>query len=307
MNKPRRPPRDPVDGLLLLDKPAGFTSNGALQKVKWLLNAKKAGHTGSLDPIATGLLPLCFGEATKLSSYLLESDKTYDTTIALGEVTETGDREGEVVETRPVNVTSADIEKALEAFRGDILQVPPMYSALKRDGQPLYKLARQGIVVEREPREITVHSLELTHFDSEAATVDVSVRCSSGFYVRSLAYDLGEALGCGGHVKVLRRTAVAGFDLSGALTIEQLEADESPRERQQHLMAPDQGLDHIPPINLSVDAAFYICRGQPVNAGPAGLSTDDVVRLYAPEAGFLGIGTILDDGRVAPKRLFALR
>lgn len=307
MNKPKRSTREAVDGLLLLDKPAGVTSNGALQKAKWLMNAKKAGHTGSLDPIATGLLPLCFGEATKLSSYLLESDKTYETTVQLGEVTETGDREGEVVQKRDVTVHAADIEQALKPFRGDILQTPPMYSALKRDGQPLYKLARQGIVVEREARPITVHELELTGFDAEAATADLRMRCSSGFYVRSLAHDLGEALGCGGHVKVLRRTAVAGFDLSGAITIDDLEAIEAPEDRRTHLMAPDRGLDHIPPINLSVDAAFYICRGQPVNAGQAGLATDDIVRLYAPEAGFLGIGTVLDDGRVAPKRLFALR
>jgi len=307
MSKQKRSTREAVDGLLLLDKPAGVTSNGALQKAKWLMNAKKAGHTGSLDPIATGLLPLCFGEATKLSSYLLESDKTYETTVQLGEVTETGDREGDVVQKCDVTVSAADIEQALVPFRGDIMQTPPMYSALKRDGQPLYKLARQGIVVEREARPITVHELELLSFDSEAATVDLRMRCSSGFYVRSLAHDLGEALGCGGHVKVLRRTAVAGFDLSGAITIDALEAIEAPAERRNHLMAPDQGLDHIPPINLSVDAAFYICRGQPVNAGQGGFAVDDIVRLYAPEAGFLGIGTILDDGRVAPKRLFALR
>lgn len=301
----RRSTRERVDGILLLDKPQGITSNRALQHAKYLLNAKKAGHTGSLDPLATGLLPLCFGEATKLSSYLLESNKTYRSVFKLGSITETGDSDGEVVQSWRVDVSRAQIADCLESFRGPILQTPPMYSALKKDGQPLYKLARKGITVEREARPVTVHALELEDFDEAAHTVTVTMTCSSGFYVRVLATDLGEMLGCGAHVQELRRTGVAGFTVDAATDMPALESAPDAAARREFLMEPDVGLSHIPALSLSVDAAFYLCRGQPVTTGGERFDTDALVRLYAPEAGFLGIGTILDDGRVAPKRLFA--
>lgn len=193
-----------VSGIILLDKPLGFTSNAALQKVRWLLNAEKAGHTGSLDPLASGVLPLCFGEATKFSQYLLDSDKGYETVMQLGQTTTTGDAEGEVLKTRDVTVGRADIEAVLPQFRGQISQIPPMYSALKRDGQPLYKLARAGEVVEREARSVTINRLEL--LECEGTRVRLSVGCSKGTYIRTLVEDIGEVLGCGAYVAQLRRT-----------------------------------------------------------------------------------------------------
>jgi len=299
----RRAKGDAIDGILLLDKDGGMTSNGALQRAKRMLNAQKAGHTGSLDPIATGLLPLCFGEATKVSSFLLESDKAYVTDVQLGVTTETCDIEGEVVTRRSVSVTEAQINAALDAFRGDILQIPPMYSAIKRDGQPLYKLARQGIEVEREPRPVTVHALTLDAFDEQTSVVRLSMRVSSGFYVRTLAFDLGEALGCGGHVVTLRRTEVAGFTLDQSIGLGQLEATEELSERRKALLPSDVGLAHLPSVTLSVDATFYLCRGQAVRAAELPIA-DSIVRLYSSDTGFLGLGTVLDDGRVAPRRLF---
>ncbi len=199
--------RRQVHGVLVLDKPRGFSSNAALQKVRWLLNAEKAGHTGSLDPLATGVLPLCFGEATKFSQYLLDADKGYSTVAQLGVTTTTGDAEGEVLERRAVAVDEAALQAALPAFRGQIEQIPPMYSALKRDGQPLYKLARAGEVVEREPRSVTIARLELLALQEDRATLEVA--CSKGTYVRTLVEDLGALLGCGAHVAELRRTQAA--------------------------------------------------------------------------------------------------
>ncbi|MDP6290097.1 MAG: tRNA pseudouridine(55) synthase TruB [Arenicellales bacterium] len=294
---------DKVNGMLLLDKPVGITSNGALQDVKQLMNAAKAGHTGSLDPIATGLLPLCFGETTKLSGYLLELEKRYWTRIRLGQSTETGDSEGAIVQTRAVELNQDRIEAALEHFRGTFDQIPPMYSAIKVNGQPLYKLARQGIEIERKPRQVTVYNLELAAFDG--VDLELELECSSGFYVRALAYDLGAALGCGGHVTALRRLSVGDLDIADAVTLDQLKECGTAIERRKMLIKGEEGLAHLPRVDLSVDAAFYLCRGQDVRAD--GLPQEGMVRLFSSDSGFIGIGQITDDHRVGPKRLFVER
>ncbi len=294
---------DNLSGLLLLDKPQGVTSNEALQEAKRLLNARKAGHTGSLDPIATGLLPLCFGSATKLSGFFLGADKTYWTRIRLGERTATGDSEGDVVEKKPVTVSQDDIEKALLNFQGEFLQTPPMYSAVKMNGTPLYKLARQGIEVERSPRTVVVYTMELKSFDG--LDLELELKCSRGFYVRGLAHDLGNLLKCGGHVVALRRLVVADLKIEDAVKLAELTAVPDLAVRQKILTPIDGGLSHLPEIRLSADAAFYLCRGQAVRAH--GLPNEGQVRLYAKEAGFLGIGMVTDDGRVTPRRLIPQR
>jgi len=303
VSRQRRGGRD-VNGVLLLDKPAGLTSNQALQQAKRLFAANKAGHTGSLDPIATGLLPLCFGEATKISQFLLDADKRYRTTFRLGQRTSTGDLEGEVVSERPVEVSERDVERALAEFRGEIMQVPPMHSAIKRQGQPLYKLARKGVELELEPRPVTVYGLGMVVLDTAAGTLELDLECSRGFYVRSLARDLGEALGCGAHVATLRRIGVGGFDVADAVTLETLnqEPGDDPSRLDRYLVEPDRGLQHLPGVQLSPDAAYYLCQGQPVRAADA--PREGWVRLYGEQARFLGVGQMLDDGRVAPKRLF---
>ena len=295
--------KDDVHGILLLDKPFGITSNTALQEAKLLLAARKAGHTGSLDPIATGLLPLCFGEATKISSFLLNADKRYWTRFKLGVATATGDADGDVIKTNRVDVDTERLEQALARFCGSFDQVPPMFSAVKHRGQPLYKFARKGINIDRKPRRVSVHSIKLN--DRSDENIDVEIHCSSGFYVRSLAHDLGDYLGCGAHVAALRRTGVGCFALDDAVTLEALRRAEGPDACRRFLMPGDRGLSHIPEVCLSVDAAFYLCRGQPVRAADAPGS--GWVRLYSKAAGFLGVGTVLEDGRVAPKRLFHAR
>ena len=295
----RKPAGDPVDGILLLDKPEGITSNDALQQARKLLGAQKAGHTGSLDPIATGLLPLCFGASTRWSGYFLGSDKHYRATIRLGETTETGDSEGEVVCTRKVSATEEQVRGALRRFRGTFLQVPPMYSAIKVDGQPLYKLARQGKTVERQPREVTVHDLELAAFDGRDA--QVTLLCSSGFYVRTLATDLGDALGTGGHVTALRRLGVAGLAVEDSMTLDQLAELPGYPDRRSHLGKVGDALGHLPAVELSTDAAFYLCRGQSVRA--SNLPREGNVRLYSSSTGFLGVGVVDEQGTVAPERL----
>ncbi len=292
--------RDAVNGMLLIDKPQGLSSNQAMQKVKRLLNAQKSGHTGSLDPIATGLLPLCFGHATRISGMFLESDKCYEVKIRLGINTTSGDRAGEIVSQAAVDVSLAQLESVAAAFRGRTKQIPPMFCALKRNGQPLYKLARQGIEVEREPRLVTVHDLSITDF--QADTVDLRVRCSKGFYIRSLVMDMGEALGCGGHVEQLRRTAAGPFTINQALTVDQLAVLESPAARQTLLLPVDQVLAHLPKIDLPEKSAQYFCHGQPVRA--LNLPGPGLARLYGEENNFLGLGEVRADGRVAPKRLF---
>lgn len=296
--------RRPINGVLLLDKPNGWTSNAALQAVKRLYQAQKAGHTGSLDPLASGLLPICLGEATKLSGVLLNADKTYRFTCLLGVTTTTGDAEGEVVTTRPVGSWSrAQIEAMLQQFIGPLQQIPPMYSAVKRDGQPLYKLARRGIEVERTPREVTIHELRLLR--QTPSELECEMRCSKGTYVRALAVDIGEALGCGAHVSALRRTAVEPYDTARMVSLDAL------RERAEHglaaldevLLPMDTPVAEWPAITVFGDSAFYLRQGQAVLVPRA--PTAGWVRLYQGNELFLGIGEILDDGRVAPRRLVA--
>lgn len=298
MTKTPRKKRD-INGILLLDKPAGYTSNQALQAVKRLLQARKAGHTGSLDPLATGLLPLCFGEATKVSQFLLDADKRYWVAIRLGQTTSTYDAEGELVMTRPVDhLTRPAIAAALRRFQGEIQQVPPMYSAIKQAGQPLYKLARAGIEVERTPRRVIIHALSLVRWEDDR--LELEVTCSKGTYIRSLAHDLGEILGSGGHVTALRRLATGGFSVEQAITLEALQ--NLPEDgRLARLLPLDQALTHLPAVDLSLNAAFYLCQGQVVTA-PHGVPAG-VVRLYEAGGRFLGLGEVQSDGRVAPKRL----
>lgn len=297
-------PRRPVDGVLLLDKPVGLTSNAALQTVKRLYQAAKAGHTGSLDPLASGLLPICLGEATKMSGFLLNADKSYQFTCRLGIVTTTGDAEGEVTATRPVGPFSREqVVSALQRFTGVIEQIPPMYSALKRQGQPLYKLARQGIEVEREPRQVTIHELRLLRLEGEE--LECMMRCSKGTYVRTLAVDLGEALGCGAHISVLRRTAVEPYDASRMMTLDALRerAEQGLAALDEVLLPLDSAVMQWPAVRVRGDAAFYLRQGQPVLVPHA--PVQGWVRLYEGEQHFLGLGEILDDGRVGPRRLLA--
>lgn len=299
MSKPK-PDLRGLNGVFLLDKSTGMTSNFALQKTKRLFRAKKAGHTGSLDPIASGLLPICLGEATKLSGFLLNTDKRYRVRVRLGVITETGDIEGAVLETRPVPaLTNEIIESALAGFRGDILQVPPMYSALKHQGRRLYDLARKGIEVEREARPVTIHELRLEAFDE--ASLDLDVHCSKGTYIRTLAEDLGQALGCGGHVEVLRRTAVGDLDISAAHTVEALEALPDEAARDAWLLPMDRIVNHLPEVRLSDDLSFYVRKGEAVLVPKA--PTEGSVRLYGRRDVFMGIGEVLDDGRITPRRL----
>ncbi len=292
-----------ISGVLLLDKPIGMTSNKALQEVKFLYKAAKAGHTGSLDPLATGLLPICFGEATKLSAFLLDADKHYRVRVRLGVTTTTADAEGEVLEEAdPSGVSEAALREVLSEFLGEQQQLPPMYSAIKHQGERLYKLARQGVEVERETRAITIHSLDLLSF--ELPEFELDVHCSKGTYVRTLAEDIGKRLGCGAHVSGLRRTGVGPYDDQSMLTLEQVQAafaDKRFEEMDTWLLPLESALADWPVIKLSPDAAFYMQQGQPILVPNA--PTSGWVRLYANQSEFLGVGQILDDGRVAPKRL----
>lgn len=290
-----------IDGILLLDKPLDITSNGILQRVKRLFGAKKAGHTGSLDPLATGMLPLCFGEATKLSQYLLESDKYYAVTAKLGVRTATGDAEGEVIATQTVTTTAAEIAHILKRFTGTITQIPPMYSALKFQGKPLYKLARQGIEVERQPRQVQIHDLFLENVSEDK--VDLHVHCTKGTYIRTLIDDIGLALGCGAFVSGLRRTAVAPYQEAQMVSFAQLEeaaAREGPDALQRFLLPLESCVQIFPAVKLSTSAAFYMKTGQAVMVPH--LPVQGLVRLFANEE-FIGIGEILADGKVGPKRL----
>lgn len=296
----------PLDGILVLDKPAGLSSNRALQMVKRLYGAAKAGHTGSLDPLATGVLPLCFGEATKFSQFLLDADKAYESTFVLGIATDTGDAEGEVRASRDASaIVEADVAAALEAFRGEIEQVPSMYSALKHQGQPLYKLARRGLEVERKARRVVIKQLELRAFRGGARPeVDIYLECSKGTYVRSIAEDLGEMLACGAHVARLRRTRAGAFTLAdsvGMATLEALKANDRLAEMDALLLPADTAVDDLPLVRLSASGGFYIRQGQPVLVPNA--PCDGMVRVALETGEFLGVGEILDDGRVAPRRL----
>lgn len=309
----RRAKGRPISGVLLLNKVAGMTSNAALQQAKRLFFAAKAGHTGSLDPLATGVLPLCFGEATKFSQYLLDADKSYRTCFCLGIATNTGDAEGEVMARHDAAaVTRSQVEEALGAFRGEILQMPPMYSALKHQGQPLYKLARQGVEVEREARRITIHRLELLDFEPGGqARVELDVDCSKGTYIRSLAEDLGQALGCGAHVASLHRRVSGGFTDSqcvGLRSLSKERGDGRAESLDHHLLPVDALVRQLPSLALPDQSSFYFRQGQPVmdpqvyRIGEEG----GMVRVFSDTGDFLGVGEITDDGRVAPRRLVAL-
>jgi len=294
--------RDLVDGVLLLDKPVGFSSNDALIKAKRVLNAKKAGHTGTLDPFATGLLPLCFGEATKFSQDLLEADKTYDTVVHLGQTTDTGDTEGEVIDTRDVNVTLEQIHAVLAQFRGPIAQVPPMYSALKRDGKPLYEYARAGITLEREARNVVIHKLELVAY--EAPMLTLSVTCSKGTYIRVLGQDIGEALGCGAHLNALRRTQVGPLTMENMITLDALIAHPEPLS----LLAPvDALLASFPAVHLSAELAKRFLNGQRLALGKEPVTVpgeEGRVRVYLDDK-LLGTAILGEYSILAPERLIA--
>ncbi|GAA5213813.1 tRNA pseudouridine(55) synthase TruB [Corallincola platygyrae] len=298
-----------VDGVLLLDKPEGISSNSALQKVKRIYFAQKAGHTGALDPLATGMLPICLGESTKFSQFLLDSDKRYQVIAKLGVRTTTSDADGEVVSERPVDVSLDQLTQALEPFRGDINQVPSMYSALKHEGKPLYWYARQGIEIERPARPITIFELKLLAFEGDEVTLEV--HCSKGTYIRSLVDDLGELLGCGAHVTMLRRIGVRDYPYDRMVTLEQLEslleqARESEIEPKELLdpllLAADSPVADLPEVVLDPEVAGYLLNGQPVQVFP--IPGEGLVRVFVgEERKFVGLGEVDDEGRVAPKRL----
>lgn len=288
-----------VDGVLLLDKPYAMTSNAALQTARRLLNAQKAGHTGTLDPLASGLLALTFGEATKFSADLLHADKTYIAGIKLGRKTTTGDLEGDFLQTRPVRVNRADIEKTLNAFRGDILQVPPMFSALKRDGKTLYDLAREGVSIEREARSVRIEKLEILEFADELLTVEVT--CSKGTYIRVLAEDIGEALGCGAHLASLRRTKVGALSLEDAVTLQALETM-SVDERLATLKPLDALMQTLPAVHLSENDRVRFCHGQRLALG---LPSCPRVRVYGPDEQMVGTARVNERGVLEPERLIA--
>ncbi len=254
--------RRPVHGVLLLDKPLGWSSNDALQKVKWLLRAEKAGHTGTLDPLATGVLPLCFGAATKFSQMQLEADKEYAATALLGTRTSTADAEGEVIDVRPVQVTEQDVVNVVPRFTGPILQTPPMHSALKKDGKALYEYARAGVEVEREPRAVTIHALkvELAHVEPAQTAINLIVKCSKGTYIRTLGEDIGQALGCGAHLTRLRRTATGGFTVAQCVTLEALEAM-TEEERLDCLLPVNALLERHTPVTLDSENAGRFLSG----------------------------------------------
>jgi tRNA pseudouridine55 synthase len=297
MGKPRG---DRVNGVLLLDKPVGVTSNRALQMARRLLNAQKAGHTGTLDPLASGLLPVMLGEATKFSADLLDADKSYRATVQLGVTTTTGDAEGEVVERRPVALEPGAIDAALARFAGAIEQVPPMHSALKRDGRPLYELARAGVEVERAPRSVRIHGLRLIERTGDTLVVDVD--CSKGTYVRVLAEDIGKALGCGAHLAALRRTAVGPLTLDGAVGLPALEGMEI-EARRARLRPVDELLGTLPKVDLDGELTHRFRQGQrlAIDAQPKG----GRVRVYGADNTLLGTATVNEWGVVGPERLIS--
>ena len=293
-----------VSGVLLLDKPAGITSNKALQEVKHLFRAAKAGHTGSLDPLATGMLPICLGEATKISAFLLDADKRYRVSCRLGATTTTADADGEILQTRDCShITLKQIEKRIPDFSGTISRIPPMYSAVKHEGQRLYALAREGIEVERKPRTVQIYELLLHSLND--GILDLEVACSKGTYIRTLVEDLGEALGCGAHVVQLRRLSVGPFD-GDMVTIDELRAVADASEAEgfaaldEYLLPIDSAISHWPDVHLDPDAAFYMMQGQPILVPHA--PTEGWVRIY-DKSQFLGVGEIQDDGKVAPRRM----
>ncbi len=300
----KRTRRD-ISGVLLLDKPCGISSNRALQIIKRIFAASKAGHTGTLDPLATGLLPICLGEATKFSSALLGADKTYEAVLKLGYISTTGDAEGEISVVGDVKLMLLQVEAVLQSFIGPITQIPPMYSALKHQGKPLYTYAREGVEIERQPREITIHDLRIeTLVGNEMC---ITVKCSTGTYVRTLAEDIGRALGCGGaYLTALRRSAVKNFDLSQSYTLDQLEAMPL-SQRDICLYSADSLLRNFPAVMLDSATVLSLLQGQTV-ADPLsikGLMEGEKVRLYDREENFLGLGEVTTQGEIAPKRLMA--
>ena len=308
----RRRKGRPIDGVILLDKPTGISSNDALQKVKRIYFAEKAGHTGALDPLATGMLPICLGEATKFSQFLLDSDKRYRVIAKLGERTNTSDSDGEVVETRPVDVDMTKLEACIDKFRGESDQVPSMFSALKYQGKPLYEYARQGIEVPREARKITVYEIILHRFEGDE--VEMEVHCSKGPYIRTIVDDLGEMLGCGAHVTMLRRTAVANYPYEKMVTLEQLNElleqahrDEvAPREVLDPLLLPmDTAVEDLPEVNLNAEQTDLVQHGQPVYV--LGVPEGTLRMTSGDERTFIGVAELNDDGKVAPKRLVVFR
>jgi len=299
-----------VDGIFLLNKPTGLSSNQALQRVRRLFDANKAGHTGALDPLATGVLPLCLGEATKFSQFLLDAEKIYRSTYILGVTTTTGDSEGEVVkQTDASDITRRQVEAGLAEFTGEIEQVPSMYSALKHRGQPLYKLARKGVEVERQSRTISVYRYQLLDFKpGPKPEVEVEVHCSKGAYIRTLAQDLGEALGCGAHVSALHRVKSGPFEESQTLTLEALEelaADQEPTQLDHLLLPVDTAVADRMAVELDEVVASYFQLGQPVMSNKAFRQGQegDIVRVFRHGGTFLGIGKVTEEGKVAPKRL----
>jgi len=297
--------RRSVDGVLLLDKPSGCTSNAALQRVKWLYQARKAGHTGSLDPLATGMLPICLGEATKLSPYLLDADKTYEVMLNVGSKTDTGDADGDIIEHSEVrHLEEQQLTAVLPRFLGEITQIPPMYSAIKQGGKRLYELARSGIEVERPPRQVSIRSLALSSYDPEHPVLVVT--CSKGTYIRTLVEDIAEAAGTLAHVGALRRLAVAPYDALPMLTLEQLEvlADDGLKALDACLLSPDEALAHWPAIKLSAADAFYLRQGNSLSTPQCDIKPG-LVRLGDPSGGFIGIGELLPEGRLVSRRLFA--
>lgn len=290
--------RPPVDGVLLLDKPSGLTSNAALQRVKRLLGASKAGHVGTLDPMASGLLPICLGEATKFSGYMLAADKAYTADVLLGATSTTGDAEGEITARHPVDVTRSALDEAVAGFLGDIMQTPPMYSAIKRDGKPLYAYARAGETVEVAPRPVTIRSIGVLRYETPQFVL--AVRCSKGTYIRVLGEDIGRKLGCGAMLVGLRRDGVGAYEVKSAVTLADLEA-ETPEQRNSHLLPVDTLIAALPQLGLDEAASRLIATGRRVAmTGPEG----GLYRLYGPESRFLGLGE-LAGGELLPKRLMA--
>lgn len=287
--------RRDVHGVLLLDKPQGMTSNDALQKVKRLFNVKKAGHTGALDPLATGMLPICFGEATKFSQYLLDSDKRYRVIAKLGERTDTSDADGQIISTRSVNITQSQIDEALTHFRGDILQVPTMFSALKYQGKPLYEYARQGIVIEREARPITIYDNQFIQYDSTKHELTLEIHCSKGTYIRTIIDDLGELLGCGAHVIYLRRLQVSNYPIDNMITLDEL-------QNEPLLMPVDSPLQDRPKVVLSESQGKDILLGRTVIVENS-VSVETLVRIYQGQQ-FIGAGTQILN-KLSPKRLIS--
>jgi tRNA pseudouridine55 synthase len=287
-----------VSGVLLLDKPLGVSSNQALQQIKRIYQAAKAGHTGSLDPLATGLLPICFGEATKFSHFLLDADKSYRALIRLGATTTTADAEGAVIATHAVNVSIDEVQTTLKHFTGEIKQVPPMYSALKHEGKALYEYARAGVELVRDARDVTIFDIQFHGLANDL--LDVTVVCSKGTYIRTLAEDIGVALGCGAHLAGLRRLTTAHYDLVQAFTVDDLERM-SPEQRDAALLPSDSAIQNLPEVVIDEDSAFYLMRGQEV--WKQGLNPQGLFRIYSERGVFLGIGEQTATGRIAPKRL----